>query len=175
MVRQWRGELKAALTSLLLVGLVVTSLPAQVLDESGAAPDVSVVSFDWKYAGYVRAETIKGNESISSTDTSTAVKLSRKTIYVFKYTAKARLKNKGAKSIKAVWWDYIFTDAVERRELKRYKLQSKQQILPGETQLLSRDVELDPKDNTRHITTGKQSIEITRIEYTDGSVWRQKQ
>jgi hypothetical protein len=166
---------KAALTSLLLAGLMVASLPARVLDGNVAAPDVSVLSFDWKYAGYVRAETVKGNESISSTDTSTAVKMSRKTIYVFKYTAKATLKNTGAKTIKTISWDYIFTDAKERKELKRYKLQSKQQLLPGETQLLTRDVELDPKDNTRYITTGKQSIEITRIEYTDGSVWRQKQ
>jgi hypothetical protein len=163
---------KAALTSLLLAGLMVTSLPARMLEDDAATPDVSIVNFDWKYAGYGRADTVKGNESISSTDTSTAIKMSRKTIYVFKYTAKATLKNTGAKTIKAVSWDYIFTDAKERKELKRYKLQSKQQLLPGETQLLTRDVELDPKDNTRYITTGKQSIEITRIEYTDGSVWK---
>jgi hypothetical protein len=165
----------AALTSLLLAGLVIASASAQVLDDSGAVPDVSVLNFDWKYAGYVRAETVKGNESISSTDTSTAVKMSRKTIYVFKYTARATLKNAGAKTIKIVSWDYIFTDAREKKELKRYRLQSKQQILPGEKQLLTRDVELDPKDNTRHITTGKQSVEITRIEYTDGSVWRKQE
>lgn len=167
--------MKAALTSLLLVALVVASLSAQALDDKAAAPDVSVLNFDWKYAGHVRAETVKGNESISSTDTSTALKMSRKTIYVFKYTAKATLKNTGARTIKAVSWDYIFTDAKEQKELKRYRLQSKQQILPGETQLLTRDVGLDPKDSARHIAIGKQSIEITRIEYTDGTVWRQKQ
>jgi len=81
----------------------------------------------------------------------------------------------GAKAIKAVSWDYVFTDATEQKELKRYKLQSKQQILPGETQVLTRDVGLSPQDNTRHITTGKQSVEITKIEYADGSIWRQRQ
>lgn len=153
---------------------MLASLSAQTLDDSASAPDVSVLGFEWKYAGYVRAETVKGNESISSTDTSTAVKLSRKTIYVFRYTARATLKNSGAKTIKMVSWDYIFADAKDQKELKRYKLQSKQQILPGETQQLIRNVEHEPKDNTRHITTGKQSIEITRIEYTDGSVWRRQ-
>lgn len=166
--------MKATLISLLLTGLIFISTPAQTIDDGAAGPDVSVLSFDWKYAGYVRSETVKGNESISSTDTSTAVKLSRKTIYVFKYTAKATLKNAGAKTIKVVSWDYIFTDAKEQKELKRYRLQSKQQILPNETQLLSRDIELDPKDNTRHMT-GKQSVEITKIEYTDGSVWRRQE
>jgi hypothetical protein len=167
--------LKAALISLLLAGVMVASTAARTPDEGAAAPDVSVLSFDWKYAGYVRAETVQGNESKSSTDNSTAVKLSRQTVYVFKYTAKATLKNTGARAIKNVSWEYIFTDAKEQKELKRYRFQSKQQILPGETQLLSRDVELDPKDNTRHITTGKQSVEITRIEYTDGSVWRKQE
>ena len=166
--------MKAALTWLLLAGLVIVS-GAQTLDGNDAAPDVSILSFGWKYAGYQRAETVKGNESISSSDTSTAVKMSRKTIYVFKYTARAALKNTGAKTIKTVSWDYIFTDAKDQKELKRYRLQSKQQVLPGETQTLTRDVELDPKENTRHITIGKQSVEITRIEYTDGSNWRRQE
>jgi hypothetical protein len=165
---------KAVLTSLLLAGLMGVFTSARTLDDNATAPDVLVLRFDWKYAGYMRAETVKGNESISSNDSSTAVKMSRKTIYVFKYTARTTLKNTGTKTIKTVSWDYIFTDANEQKELKRYKLQSRQQVLPGETQTLTRGVELDPKDNMRHITTGKQSIEITRIEYTDGSVWRKQ-
>lgn len=167
--------MKTALTSLVLAGLMVVSAVARTLDGNAAAPDVLVLRFDWKYAGYMRMETVKGNESISSTDTSTSVKMSRKTIYVFKYTARATLKNTGTKTIKTVSWDYIFTDAKEPKELKRYKLQSRQQVLPGEAQTLMRDVALDPEDNTQHITTGKQSIEITRIEYTDGSVWRNQE
>jgi hypothetical protein len=172
--RKKEGTLKRALTLLLLAGLAVVSA-ARTLEDDSASTGVSVVSFNWKYAGYERAETVKGNESISNTDTSTAIKMSRKTIYVFKYTAKATLKNNGPKAIKAISWDYVFTDAKEQKELKRYKLQSKQQILPGETQVLSRDVVLDPKDDARHLATGKQSVEITKIEYTDGSAWRGKQ
>lgn len=148
---------------------------ARRLDEETLSANVSILSFNWKYAGYERAETVKGNESISNTDSSTSVKMARKTIYVFKYTAKATLRNGGAKTIKAIFWDYVFTDAREQKELKRYKLQSKQQILPGETVLLVRDVVLDPKDEARHLTTGKQSVEITKIEYTDGSIWKGKQ
>lgn len=166
--------MKRVLCLLLLAMMLGSFAAARALDEELAAANVSILSFNWKYAGYERAETVKGNESISNTDTSTSVKMARKTIYVFKYTAKAMLKNSGAKTIKAIFWDYVFTDAKEQKELKRYRLQSKQQILPGETQLLVRDVALDPKDDTRHLTTGKQSVEITKIEYTDGSVWKGK-
>jgi hypothetical protein len=163
--------MKASLLCLLLVGLAVASL-AQTPEKDAAAPDISILSFDWKYAGYQSAETIKENESGTNSSGSTGYKASRKTVYVFKYTARATLKNTGTKTIKAISWEYVFADAVAQKELKRYKLQSKQQILPGETQTLTRDVGLDPKENTRHISTGKQSVEITKIEYTDGSAWR---
>jgi hypothetical protein len=165
---------KAILTWLLLVGLAVVS-GARTLEDVAAAPGVSLLNFNWKYAGYERAETVKGNEDISATDTSTAVKLSRKTIYVFKYTAKATLKNTGEKTIKTISWDYVFADAKEQRELKRYRLQSKQRVLPGETQTLVRDIGIDPKENTRHISTGKQSVEIIKLEYADGSAWRRQE
>jgi hypothetical protein len=154
---------------------MVVAVARRLDDKPSTPPDVAVLNFDWKYAGYERAETVKQNETIPSTDASTSYKISRKQIYVFKYTAKATLKNTGAKTIKAVWWDHVFTEPKEQKELKRYSLQSRQQILPGEMQTLARDVGIDPKDNTRFITTGKQTVEITKIEYTDGSVWRQKQ
>jgi hypothetical protein len=173
-LEEGKKRVKKALRLLLLVGLVVTSA-AQTMDEEATNANISILNFNWKYAGYERAETVKGNESISGTDTSTSVKMSRKTIYVFKYTAKATLKNSGAKTIKVVYWDYVFRDVKEQKELRRYRLQSKQQILPGETQVLLRDVALDPKDDTRHLTSGRQSVEVTKIEYTDGSIWKGKQ
>jgi len=154
----------------LLIALAVLST-AHTIDDNQLAPDVSILSFDWKYAGYGRAETVSENDRIPA-NSSTAYKISRRTIYVFKYTARVTLKNSGAKTIKSVSWDYVFADAKDQKELKRYKLQSRQQILPGQTQAVSRDVGLDPKDNTQHISIGKQSVEITRIEYADGSVWQ---
>ena len=164
--------MKAALTLVLLAALAAVCA-ARAFDKGETAPDVAVLSFEWKYAGYDRAETVKENESSVNDDPSTAIKVARGTVYVFKYTAKATLKNTGTKAIKAVSWDYVFTDEKERKELKRYKLQSKRQILPGETQTLIVGLGLDPKDKTRHIATGKQSVEITKLEYADGSVWKQ--
>ncbi|HWS98676.1 MAG TPA: hypothetical protein VN256_00295 [Pyrinomonadaceae bacterium] len=163
--------MKAALTLILLAALAAVCA-ARAFAEGESAPDVSVLSFEWKYAGYDRAETVRDNESSASDDPSTTYKVTRGTLYVFKYTAKASVKNTGAKAIKAVSWDYVFTDEKERKELKRYRLQSKQQILPGETQTLTAGIGLDPKDKSRHITTGKQSVEIAKLEYADGSVWK---
>ena len=157
--------MKAALT----LGLLLAALSHL---QGANAPDVTVLGFEWRYAGYDRAETIRDNESTVSDGPEVMYKIKRGTVYVFKYTAKATLKNNGTKAIKSVAWDYVFTDEKERKELKRYKLQTKQQILPGETQTLSVGLGLDPKEKTPHIKTGKQSVEITRIEYADGSAWK---
>jgi hypothetical protein len=163
--------MKTTLTLTLLAAFAMVCA-ARAFDERSLPPDVSVLSFEWKYAGYDRAETVKENESSVSDDPSTSIKVARGTVYVFKYTAKATVKNAGTKAVKSVSWDYVFTDEKERKELKRYRLQSKQQILPGETQTLTATVGLDPKDKTSHITTGKQSVQITKLEYADGSVWK---
>lgn len=167
--------MKARLTWLLIAGLAAATAAGQSAAGVGeAAPGVSVISFDWKYAGYGRAETVREKESVETDDASTAYRLARRTVYIFKYEARVTLKNGGAKAIKAVSWEHVFTDAEGGKELRRYRLQSKQQVPPGEARTLSAGVGIDPKESTRHITTGKQSVEVTRIEYADGSVWKRQ-
>ncbi|MDT4969282.1 MAG: hypothetical protein QOJ64_4019 [Acidobacteriota bacterium] len=163
--------MKVAIAWLLLIGVVVVCA-GRTPDDDRAAPDVSLISIDWKYSGYVRSETVKENENIKTNQTSNGYSIARRSVYVFRYTAKAILKNVGAKAIKAISWDYVFVDGKDQKELKRYKFQSRQQILPGETQTLMRDIGLDPKESTQHISTGKQQVEIIRLEYADGSVWK---
>ena len=158
--------------AILTLGLLLVALAHP---QVATAPDVMVLGFEWKYAGYERAERIDNNESSVSDDPSTSLKFKTASVYVFKYTAKATLKNTGTKAIKSVSWDYVFTDEKERKELKRYRFQSRQQILPGETQTVSASLGFDPKKKTRHITAGKQSVEVTKIEYADGSAWRKQQ
>ena len=166
--------MKAALTFCFLLAALAAVCAARAFDERGSAPDVSVLGFEWKYAGYERAERIHNNETSVSDDPSTALKFSTASVYVFKYTAKATLKNTGTKAVKSVSWDYVFTDEKERKELKRYRFQTKRQILPGETQTVGAALGFDPKKKTSHFVTGKQSVEITRLEYADGSAWRKQ-
>lgn len=161
--------MRASLSLMLLVTLAAVST-AQSLNSS--APDVTVTNFDWKYAGYQRAETVSDYDPLPGKGGPSSYKIKRSTLYVFKYTAKASLKNTGAKTIKAVSWDYVFTDPESRKEIRRFKIQSRQQILPGENQDLAKDIGLDPKENARPLSKAKQAVELTKIEYTDGSVWR---
>lgn len=159
---------------LAVVVIVMLLFVARAVVDSGAAQKTAertdavaeVVGFEWKYQGYGSAETVSDESDTLS------MKSKRSTIYVFKYTAKATLKNTATKTIKAVEWNYVFVDADSQKELKRYKILSKQQILPSETQTLAKDIFLNLKEDTRHLKNGRQKILLTRIEYTDGSNWR---
>ncbi|HYE12892.1 MAG TPA: hypothetical protein VD968_00435 [Pyrinomonadaceae bacterium] len=151
--------MKALLTTIALCALAAA--------QSGAAAGgVEVVGFDWKYDGYLPVETVRNSKSATST------RVRRGTDYVFKYRAQATVKNAGAKAVKAVEWDFVFSEAEGGRELKRYKLRSKQQVRPGATALLSEDVFIKPEESTRHISDGRRSVSVTRVEFSDGSEWR---
>lgn len=131
-----------------------------------AAVPFEINGFDWKYQGYSSGETVHDET------TTLSMKSKRSVVYVFKYTAKVNLRNLAKKTIKAVEWNYVFVNPANEKELKRYKIFSKQQILPDEAQTLSKEIFFNLKDNTSHLKIGKQKVLLARIEYTDGSSWR---
>ena len=134
--------------------------------EKRDAPGLSVVGFEWKYNGYGRVEVVRSGKSGMS------IKMKREMDYVFKYFARMTVRNDGAKAIKAVEWDYVFDDPEGGKELKRYRFQSKQQVAAGSTAALTKEAFIQPDDNTRHINAGKQRVQVTRVEFADGTVWR---
>lgn len=159
-----KAKLAAVITLLLVVLEGAGAVQKRDADETKAAAEV--ISFEWKYQGYASAETVHDESSTLS------MKSRRGVVYVFKYTAKVNLRNLATKTIRAVEWNYVFVDPESSKELKRYKILSKQQIPPNEAQTLVKDIFFDLKENTRHFNTGKQKILLARIEYTDGSSWR---
>jgi hypothetical protein len=158
---------RLAIFIMLALGALYGTGAAQETAEPKAA-DVpfEIIGFDWKYQGYAAGETVREESVALSTKTKRAV------VYVFKYTARVSLKNLATKTIKAVEWNYVFVDPDSEKELKRYKLLSKQQILPAAAQTLAKDIFFKLKEDTSHLKNGRQKVLLARIEYTDGSSWR---
>ncbi|MDQ3805452.1 MAG: hypothetical protein M3416_16690 [Acidobacteriota bacterium] len=155
-------------TSLKLLLALCAAAAVAAAQAASVGQGVGVVAFGWKYEGYVPVEVVRSKKSGNT------LSVKRGTDYVFKYRATATVKNSGAKAVKAVEWDYVFVEPEGGKELKRYRLQSKQAIGPGATETLSKDVSIKPEENTRHLTAGRQQVVVTRVEYADGSVWKAK-
>lgn len=135
--------MKARLTVvvMLLVALCVNSAAQRVVDETNKDAPAEVLGFEWKYQGYASRETVHDESNTISTKTKRGV------VYVFKYTAQVKLKNLATKTIRAVEWSYVFVDPESRKELKRYKILSRQQIPAGEAQTLAKDIFFDLKEH----------------------------
>ena len=123
-------------------------------------------AFDWKYEGYAPVEVVRSSKS------GVELKVKRGTNYVFKYESRLTVRNTGERSIRSVEWAHVFFDPGTGKELKRYRLQSKQRIAAGETLTLGKAVFIEPDASTRHLTVGRQRVQLTRVEFEGGGDWR---
>ena len=159
--------MKAKLKAMLVLWVLAAAVAAQ--GSGDAAPQgLEVSGFEWKYEGYAPFEVVRSEKSADS------LKTARGTDYVFKYASRLAVKNSGARAFKSIEWAHVFSDPETGKELKRYRLKSAERIAPGETLTLSKAVFIKPGESTRHLRAGRQRIEVTRVEYDDGTVWRAK-
>ena len=157
---------KATMKAILLLCALAAGAAAQGSDDRRGAPGVSVSAFEWKYEGYAPVEVVRSSRSGVKLD------VKRGTDYVFKYDSRLTVKNAGARAVKSVEWAHVFYDPATGKELKRYRLQSKQRVGAGETATLDKAVFIRPDESTRHLTTGKQRVQITRVEFEGGGDWK---
>lgn len=91
------------------------------------------------------------------------------------YVYRAKIKNAGLKTIRAVDWGYMFVDPDTQQELGRHRYSSKVKIRPGQnSDLVGRSA--TPQTYIVNVkNAGKElseQIVIYRVEYDDGSVWQ---
>jgi hypothetical protein len=92
------------------------------------------------------------------------------------------LTNKGNKTIRSVDWKYIFIDPDTQEEVSVHRFRTEERIPPRKRKTI---VESSPSAPTRVISVkalverrSKPFVEkviITRVNYTDGSVWGQRE
>jgi len=158
--------MKATLKAILLLCAMTALAAAQAADERRGAPGVEVSAFDWKYEGYGLVEVVRSSKA------GMEIKMKRGTDYVFKYDSRLTVRNTGGRAVKSVEWAHVFYDPATGRELKRYRLQSKQRVAAGETATLNKAVSIKPDESTRHLTAGKQRVRITRVDFEGGGEWK---
>lgn len=88
---------------------------------------------------------------------------------VFRHASVA-LTNDGAKTVKSVRLDFVFTDPATGAEVNRIHHRSKKRLRPGENAVTQKEV-MASKRHARG--DGMQlSVEVTEVVYADGSIWR---
>lgn len=158
--------MKATLKAILILCALAAAAFAQGADERRGAPGLEVSAFDWKYEGYAPVEVVRSSKS------GLKLGLKRGTDYVFKYDARLTVRNTGDRAVRAVEWAHVFYEPTTGKELRRYRLQLKQRVAAGEGATLNKPVFIRPDESTRHLTSGRQRVQITRVEFEGGGEWK---
>ena len=88
------------------------------------------------------------------------------------YESSLQLANTGAKAISAVEWQHVFyADKEKRQELRRFDFRREVRVLPGAQKFVSQTVS---PGRVRLANKPRQSVELIRVEYADGTVWRRR-
>lgn len=97
------------------------------------------------------------------------------------YFYQVKVKNTGDKTIRAVAWEYVFIDPETKKDINRFVCLNKVKINPGKSGDLIMSASTPPSNliDARKADKGQQrfieQIVISRIEYSDGSVWQRPQ
>lgn len=97
--------------------------------------------------------------------------------YGFMY--KATVRNDGGRSVRAVEWDYVFSDAATRQELGRRRFASEGRIGPGKKKEFAFFIPSPPTQtisadalNRRERDGLAEEVVVVRVLYEDGTEWR---
>ena len=99
--------------------------------------------------------------------------------YGFRY--KISVRNDGAKAIKELDWDYVFTDSVTGDELGRHKFTSEGRVPTGKGKEFSFFIPNPPTLRVSAYALDKneraglqEQVVLVRVLYEDGTVWRRR-
>jgi hypothetical protein len=181
----WRMGVRMKVVVLLLTALLGGTTDA-VGQSSGALPDgIHIQSFDFR-AVFKEGEQEKLSappysanprpyESPSSMPGGDATWRNPLPQERHGFEVYLQLKNSGSRAIKKLDWDFLFLDSKSDRELKRFTINSRNRIAPGEVRFLTKQVlpGLFLGNKTKpDFASGKSAVVIRSIEFADGSKWQ---
>ena len=99
--------------------------------------------------------------------------------YGFRY--KVSIRNQGAKALKEIDWDYIFTDAATHEEVGHHEFTSVEHVGPGKGREFSFFIPTPPALRVSAHDLGKkerngleEQVVVVRVLYEDGTEWHRQ-
>jgi hypothetical protein len=144
---------------MLMMLILAASATVAAAQESGS--EVELLNSDWKYSGYSKISTTKSDRGQSNGD----YKVGRTDAYGFKYLATGVFRNNSQKTVSALEWDFVFSDKVTGKELKRFNVKTRQEIKPGQTVALSKIFFLESDKSPQSLEKADRKLVIKNVEF----------
>ena len=165
-----RKAFTSILTSFAIITAAVIGL-AQKNDSERLPPNVEILSQKWsRIAVLQRPDRWDRVFDPSSTMPATRdARSSRGTRYAYE----ARIKNTGDKPIRAITWDYVFTDPKTRKEIDRRSFYNAVTIHPSKTKKIEGYTRSAPSSTVSATGEPSERVIVECVVLEDGSTWRQ--
>jgi|ERR1041384_267974 hypothetical protein len=146
------------------------SAPAQSSEQT-TPPNVQILNQKWSRIAIVQDSDEPDFNVIPAPSRSPSPNQPR-TLKVTRYLYEAKVRNIGDKIIKAMRWDYVFTDPETREEIDRRRFYSTVTIHPNHEKTLEGYTRSAPLQIVSARALGNERVIIECITLSDGTTWR---
>jgi hypothetical protein len=155
-------------TSLFVIA-VENSSYAQTLEQN--PPNVQILSQKWSRIAIVQ-DSDEPDFNVIPAPSRTPAPNQPRTLKVTRYFYEAKVRNIGDKIIRAMRWDYVFTDPDTREEIDRRRFYSTVTIQPNHEKRLEGYTRSAPLSLVSAQDRVNERVIIECITLSDGSTWR---
>ena len=163
--------MKANAIPFIIVATAIVA-PAQSSNSDHAPPNVTVLSRKWSKTVIVQVTDRPDYDVIPAPSRSSPPSSQPRTLQSTRYVYEARVRNTSDKDIRAMRWDYVFTDPETEGEVDRRRFYSTVTIHPNHEKTLEGYTRSAPTATVSATAVPSERVVIECITLSDGSTWR---
>lgn len=134
-------------------------------------PNVQILSQKWSKIAVVQ-ESEEPDYNVIPAPSRSPVANQPRTLQGTRYLYEAKVKNVGDRVIRAMRWDYVFTDPDTKEEIDRRRFYSTVTIQPNHEKTLEGYTRSAPLATVSVRDSGNERVVIECITLSDGTTWR---
>lgn len=161
-----------ALAMAFIIAAAATVGRAQTPNSDHIPPNVQILSQKWLKIAVVQVTDRPDYDVIPAPSRSSPPPNQTRTIQGTRYLYEAKVRNTGDRVIRAMRWDYVFTDPVTLDEVDRRRFYSTVTIHPNQEKTLEGYTRSAPTGIVSATALPSERVVIECITLSDGSTWR---
>jgi hypothetical protein len=162
-----------AITILWFIAVPAIVASAQIPNTDHASPHVQVLSQKWSKISLVQlTERPDYGEVMPAPSSQSRPPRRSPIVSSTRYLYEAKVRNAGDKVIRAMRWDYVFTDPETKEEIDRRRFYSTVTIHPNQEKTLEGYTRSSPIEIVSVRALPVEQVIVECITLSDGSTWR---
>jgi hypothetical protein len=166
-----RTSIKSIATWFVIAAAAIVT-PAQNGSEQ-PPPNVEILSHKWSKIAILSGVDRRDYDNVFDPSRASPQKTEAQRSRSTRYAYEIRVRNSGDKLIRAIRWDYVFTEPETREEIGRRRFYSPVSLRPKQTKKLEGFTRSAPTPIVSAKGLQSERVVVECVILSDGSIWRQ--